>query len=71
MMNLKYAVQDVGLIITAQTVSEATHAGTLSRYVLVLNYRSDVANITPRGTLLSSGMFKVGVKILKYSLQFS
>jgi hypothetical protein len=51
MMNLKYAGHDAGLIITMQTISEVRHAGTLSRYVLVLNYRSDVANITPGGHL--------------------
>jgi hypothetical protein len=48
----------------------ARHAGTLRRYVLVLNYRSGVANITPGGTLVSSGMSMVGAYIFKYSLKF-
>jgi hypothetical protein len=59
-MNLKYVGQDVGLIIIAQTVSEVRHTGTLRRYGLVLNYGSGVANITPTGTLVSSGMFRAG-----------
>jgi hypothetical protein len=39
MMNLKYVGQDVGLIIIAQAVSEARHAGTLSRCLPVSNHR--------------------------------
>jgi hypothetical protein len=61
----------VGLISTAQTASLKRDTPELSAVnILVLNYRSDVANITPEGTSVSSGIFKVGAKILKYSFQF-